>query len=64
MRGSPARGDGLSVADLTRDRKLMERARLEAAALVARDPGLRNARILAEALMSKLGTTLELAGIA
>ena len=52
------------VANLARDRKLMERARQEAAELAAKDPGLRNARPLAEALMSKLGATLELAGIA
>jgi len=52
------------VANLTRDRKLMERAKLEAAELVAGDPGLQNARPLAEALMSRLGETLELAGIA
>jgi len=52
------------VADLIRDRKLMERAREEAAALVAKDPELRNARLLAETLMSRLGPTLELAGIA
>ena len=52
------------VADLVRDRKLMERARQEAAALVAADPGLLSARPLAGALMSRLGATLELAGIA
>jgi len=52
------------VANLTRDRKLMERARQEATELLTRDPGLQNARQLAEALMSRLGATLELAGIA
>ena len=52
------------VADLVRDRKLMERARQEATALIAKDPGLLNARLLAETLMSRLGPTLELAGIA
>ena len=52
------------VADLVRDRKLMERARQEAAALVAGDPGLKSAPGLAEALKSRLGAALELAGIA
>ena len=52
------------VADLVRDRKLMERARLEAAALVAEDPELRNASLLAQVLVSRLGAALELAGIA
>jgi ATP-dependent DNA helicase RecG len=52
------------VADLVRDRKLLARARQEAAALVARDPELRSAPALAEALMSRLGPALELAGTA
>ncbi|MDR1977529.1 MAG: ATP-dependent DNA helicase RecG [Synergistaceae bacterium] len=52
------------VADLVRDRKLLEAARREAAALVDKDPELKNARPLAEALMSRLGSTLELAGTA
>ncbi|MDR2180636.1 MAG: ATP-dependent DNA helicase RecG [Synergistaceae bacterium] len=52
------------VADLVRDRKLLEMARQEAAALVEKDPELENARPLAEALMSRLGPTLELAGTA
>jgi ATP-dependent DNA helicase RecG len=52
------------VANLVRDRKLLELARQEAAALVENDPELKNARPLAEALMSRLGSALELAGTA
>jgi ATP-dependent DNA helicase RecG len=52
------------VANLVRDRKLLELARREAAALVEKDPELKTARLLAKALMSRLGATLELAGTA
>ncbi|MDR1621173.1 MAG: ATP-dependent DNA helicase RecG [Synergistaceae bacterium] len=52
------------VADLVRDRKLLELARREASALVEKDPELQSARPLAEALMSRLGPTLDLAGTA
>ena len=52
------------VADLVRDRKLLELARREAAALVENDPELKNAPPLAAALMSRLGSALELAGTA
>jgi ATP-dependent DNA helicase RecG len=52
------------VADLKRDRKLLELARREAAELIERDPDLENARLLAETLTRRLGATLELAGTA
>jgi ATP-dependent DNA helicase RecG len=52
------------VADLVRDHKLLEIARKEAAILVEADPELKNARPLAEALMSRLGAALDLAGTA
>ncbi|MDR2136768.1 MAG: DNA helicase RecG, partial [Synergistaceae bacterium] len=52
------------VADLVRDHKLLEIARREAIVLIETDPELKNAQPLAEALMSRLGATLELAGTA
>ncbi|MDR3264605.1 MAG: ATP-dependent DNA helicase RecG, partial [Synergistaceae bacterium] len=52
------------VADLTRDRKLLELARGEAENLLREDPGLQKEPLLLRALMSRLGATLELAGTA
>jgi ATP-dependent DNA helicase RecG len=52
------------VADLVRDRKILELARREAAAFVEKDPELKTAPLLTKALMSRLGSALELAGTA
>jgi ATP-dependent DNA helicase RecG len=52
------------VADLVRDHKLLEIARKEAAVLLEGDPELENAQPLAQALMSRLSATLDLAGTA
>jgi ATP-dependent DNA helicase RecG len=52
------------VADLVRDHKLLEIARKEAAVLLEGDPELKNAQPLAQALMSRLSATLDLAGTA
>ena len=52
------------VAHLARDHKLLELARQEASDLIKKDPELHHTRLLSETLMSRLGSTLELAGTA
>ncbi|MDR2522273.1 MAG: ATP-dependent DNA helicase RecG [Synergistaceae bacterium] len=52
------------VADLVRDHKILELARREAAHLIDRDPELKSEPLLAQALASRLGAALELAGTA
>lgn len=49
------------VADLVRDRKLLEVARRDAAELLEKDPKLEHEPQLARALMTRLGAALELA---
>jgi ATP-dependent DNA helicase RecG len=52
------------VANLARDRRILELARREAARLIEEDPELKNEPLLAQTLASRLGTALELAGTA
>jgi ATP-dependent DNA helicase RecG len=52
------------VADLVRDRKLLELARQDAELLLREDPELRGEPLLLQTLTSRLGETLELAGTA
>jgi ATP-dependent DNA helicase RecG len=52
------------VADLVRDRKILELARGEAEKLLREDPELQKEPLLLRALMNRLGSTLELAGTA
>jgi ATP-dependent DNA helicase RecG len=52
------------VADLIRDRKLLELARREAELLLREDPGLQKEPLLLRTLIARLGPVLELAGTA
>ncbi len=52
------------VADLVRDRKILELARKEALALLDEDPQLKTMSLLKNTLMHRLGSALGLAGTA
>ena len=52
------------VANLVRDRKILDLARKEGQALLAEDPTLETEPLFREELMRRLGKTLHLAGTA
>ncbi|NLL36979.1 MAG: ATP-dependent DNA helicase RecG [Fretibacterium sp.] len=52
------------VADLTKDQKILERARMEALELLENDPDLHRAPLLKQEIQRRLGNVLKLAGTA